>query len=106
MSEEQIKEYLLKGGSLFTVVKLDSIRDGGTKVVKTNRSGTLSTGSLDFFIDNLDWTIHNSYPTSDDNLIKDELLKKYIIHVMNVFIEKQKRHIEIYEEWVFKIEKI
>lgn len=34
MTEEQMKEYVVNGGKLFTITLIDTIRYGGTKILK------------------------------------------------------------------------
>lgn len=37
MTEEQMKKYVVNGGKLFTITLIDTIRDGGTKIIKTTK---------------------------------------------------------------------
>lgn len=37
MDEDRINEYVLNGGDIFRVVSIDTIRDGGTKIVHTTK---------------------------------------------------------------------
>ena len=38
--EEKIKEYVKNGGRLFTIESIDTIRDGGTKIIRCTNSDT------------------------------------------------------------------
>lgn len=78
--EEKIKQYVLNGGKLFTVTLIDTIRDGGTKLIKTNKE-------IEFYVHMINNTIHSSYPPTDDNKIQDDLLIEYLLDRIHKYIE-------------------
>jgi hypothetical protein len=72
--DEIVKEHLSNGGKLITVTKVDSYRDGGTKVIQCG----YATKTY-YYIDKNNYTIHTGYPTTEDNIVPDSNLKQYII---------------------------
>ncbi len=81
-TEEIIKKYVEHGGKLFTVITIDTIRDGGTKYISTREQ------NVNFYIDKHNKTLHNNYPTSNDNLIKDIELETYLIDRIETYIKR------------------
>jgi hypothetical protein len=80
MTEEQMKEYVVNGGKLFTIKTIDTIRDGGTKVLDT-------TGGK-FYINKDSKKFHSGYSPSDENLITDFLLIEYLIERIESYIKR------------------
>ena len=79
--EEKIKEYVKNGGRLFTIESIDTIRDGGTKIIKCTNSDT-------FYINKEKDEFHLQYPLDDDNKITDTLLKHYLLDRITVYVER------------------
>lgn len=80
MEESRIKQYIVNGGYLFTVKRIDSYRDGGTGVVETNYNN--------FYIHQKNNTIHSSYPPSAENILKDDLLIEYLLERIKIYIDR------------------
>jgi hypothetical protein len=80
MTEEQTKEYVVNGGKLFIIKSIDTIRDGGTKVLDT-------TGGK-FYIHKDSRKFHSGYVLSDENLITDFLLIEYLIERTEKYINR------------------
>jgi len=80
MTEEQMKEYVVNDGKLFTIKTIDTIRDGGTKVLDT-------TGGK-FYIHKDSKKFHSGYSPSDENLITDFLLIEYLIERIESYIKR------------------
>ncbi len=72
--EEYLKEYVLKGNNLFSIDKVGTIRDGGTLML-------ISRGlkKSPFYIHKDNWTLHNEYPTTEENLVTDKATQVYIM---------------------------
>jgi hypothetical protein len=72
--EQIIKEYVINGGYLFSIDKIDRIRDGGTIIL-------ISRGSKQtpFYIHKDNFTLHRGYPTTDTNLITDKSTQVYVL---------------------------
>ncbi len=81
MEEELIKKYVIKGGKFFSVTFIDTIRDGGTKIIKCSNE-------IYYYINKYSNKFHFAYPTSDKNLINDNLLINYIIDRMTTYIKR------------------
>jgi len=95
--EEYIKEYLKNGGELFLIDSVSVFRDGGTIVL--HKYGIL--GKPPIYINKDFWTIHNGYPTTDENLITDKAEQVYILDRLERYkkdcqynLEQAKRVIE------------
>jgi hypothetical protein len=98
MTDKRIKEYLEKGGRLFQVTKMDSYRDGGTKVIETTYGGDKK-----FFIHMDNNTIHTYYPCTDESLLQDELLKEYIIERINTYVMRFNEQSHRQSRWLLDI---
>jgi hypothetical protein len=72
--EQWIKEYVIKGNLLFSISDISTIRDGGT-IMLYNKG----TKQHPFYIHKDNWTLHNGYPTTDDNLVTDKSTQVYIL---------------------------
>lgn len=77
--EEKIKEYVIKGGRLFTICEIETIRDGGTKIIRC-------TNGDSFYIHKTTDKFHLGYPTTNENLITDELLITYLLERIRVYL--------------------
>ena len=73
--EDLIKEYVKNGGTLWNIDSISTIRDGGTKMIILPPMLRMNP----FYIHKDNWTIHTKYPVSDDNLLKDEPTRAYIL---------------------------
>jgi len=81
MTEDKIVEYTMNRGKLFTITLIDIIRDGGTILIKTTKDNIyLNRDYKDF---------HTDYPLTPENLITDPLTINYIIHLMNVYLQRE-----------------
>ena len=58
------------------IESLSTIR-GGTKVIHLRKEPHYKYAS--FYIHKDNWTIHTEYPVSDDNILKDEQTRVYIL---------------------------
>ena len=78
---------LKKAEWLFTITFMDRTRDGGTTLIKTTKDDIyLHMNRKDF---------HSSYPPNEENRIKDPLMINYIIHLMDVYIQREEDQIDI-----------
>jgi hypothetical protein len=97
ITDEEIKNYLSSGGKLPpTITKIDSYLDGGTKVISCNY--------INYYIHMDNWTIHSEYPTTDENLVTDEFLKRYLIQEMKNYTQRLYENVTRIEDWVYNIE--
>ena len=86
MTEEQMKEYLVNGGKLFTVTSIDTIRDGGTKIIETTKE--------DYYINQYSKRFNYDYPPSKKNSITDFLLIEYLIDRIKTYIKRSEEDVE------------
>lgn len=82
----QIMEYLQSNKKPFDVKNVDTIRDGGTKVIET-------TGE-DFYVEKNHQKLYSSYPLSEDNKIEDSSTIYYLCHKLERHIEKLELEIQ------------
>jgi hypothetical protein len=80
--EEQTKNYINEGKSLFTVVSISLLRDGGTNEINTNRGIT-------FYINKDSKKIHTNYPTSKDNLLSSFSTKVYLLDRIDSYLTRK-----------------
>ena len=73
--EELIKQYVINGGMLWSIDDISTIRDGGTIVLIRLPQSKL----IPIYIHKDNWTLHSEYPTTDENIIVDELEKNIYI---------------------------
>lgn len=73
--EQYIKEYVDKGGPLWSIYNISIIRDGGTIMLIRPPQSKLNP----IYIHKDYWTIHSGYPTTNENLIDDKLEQVYIL---------------------------
>lgn len=72
--QQFIKEYVIKGNMLFSIDDISLMRDGGTLML-FNRG----MKQKPFYIHKDYWTLHNGYPTTDDNKVIDKPTQIYIL---------------------------
>lgn len=83
----KVKQYLLHGGSLFSITLIDTIRDGGTKIIKTSKN-------VDYYVEKRNSTIHSEYPPTKENEVNDDNLTEYILDRVQAYIEKNEQQLE------------
>lgn len=93
-NEDQIKQYVLNGGKIFSVKSIDTIRDGGTKIIKTTNE--------DYYINKNNETFHFGYPT-EENIITNPLLEVFLIDRIEKYIQECKDDIEQNEKFLLEI---
>jgi len=72
-NEEYIKEYVKNGGALWSFNNIGIIRDGGTvMLVKQDKSNP-------FYLHKDYFTLHDAYPTTNDNLVTDKATEAYVL---------------------------
>jgi hypothetical protein len=84
--EELIKQYVINGGKLFTITFIDTLRDGGTKFIKTTKNY--------YYVNKDTKKFHSAYPTIEENLITDHLLEAYLIERIETYIQRCEKDIE------------
>lgn len=72
-NEEYIKEYVKNSGELWSFDNISVIRDGGTIIL--NRRGK----STHFYLHKDHRTLHDGYPTSNENLVTDKPTHAYVL---------------------------
>lgn len=77
-----VTKYLEDGNNLFTVVSMDSIRDGGTICINTNSPTTK------FYVNSKTKKLHYSYPTNDVNLVTDRTTILYLLHRIETYLNR------------------
>ena len=95
-NQEQIKQYVVNGGVIFYIKLIDTIRDGGTKVINCNNGNT-------FYIDKYDKKFHTAYPTSEDNLVTDPFLNTYLLDRIESYVKKLKEEFKRNELLFFEL---
>ena len=83
MNEDRIKEYVLNGGNIFKVIFIDTIRDGGTKIIHTTKGH--------YYVGKDNHKFFYTYPKSDEkntfmDIITDTLLIEYLIYRIEKYI--------------------
>lgn len=86
MTEERMKEYLVNGGELFRITLIDTIRDGGTKVIKTTKD--------DYYIDKNSENFYSGYELTEKKLITDLLLIQYLTERIETYIKRCEADLE------------
>lgn len=80
MTDDEIREYLGKGGCLFSVRKINFFRDGGSVIVE------LSNNNI-YYITNDYKYVCKTYPPKEENQINgDTLFIKYLKHRIESFV--------------------
>lgn len=85
--EDKIKEYVINGGRLFTIKLIDTIRDGGTKIITCTNGDT-------FYIDKNSTSFHRDYPLCNKNMITDLLLKTYLLERIETYVKRCEEDVE------------
>lgn len=80
--EQYIKEYVIKNNVLFSIDEISRMRDGGT-IMLFNRG----MNQKPFYIHKDYWTLHDGYPTSDDNIVTDKPTQVYIMDRLEKYKE-------------------
>lgn len=80
--EQYIKEYVIKNNILFSIEDISMMRDGGT-IMLFNRG----MRQKPFYIHKDNWTLHNDYPTTDDNKVTDIPTQVYIMDRLEKYKE-------------------
>jgi hypothetical protein len=73
--EEYIKEYVKNGGNLWSFDNISIIRDGGTIILIRPPQSKLNP----FYLHKDYFTLHDGYPTTDDNLVRDKPTQIYVL---------------------------
>lgn len=82
-------EYVINNKRPFHLHNVDVIRDGGTLVLESY------TGDRQkYFLDKDDYTIHTSYPTSDNNIVIDESTIYWVIKSYYDYILRSEEEVE------------
>ena len=91
MTDNEIREYLDKGGNLFSVRKIDFYRDGGSVLVE------LSNKNI-YYITNDYKYVCKTYPPKEENQINgDTLLIKYLKHRIESFVSTMEDNLSRYK---------
>jgi hypothetical protein len=96
MQEELIKEYMINGGQSWSLITIDTYRDGGTKVLQTS----VPKNALKYYINHKTCTLHYAYPPDESNIIIDKSIIAYIMYR----IDKYKEGIEYKMKEVLSIQ--
>lgn len=80
--EQYYKEYLTKGGLLFTISKISALLDGGTIVLYD-----MFSKRIPFYIHKDNWTLHSGRPTTDDNIVTDKATQMYVVRELERYRE-------------------
>lgn len=79
-TSENIKQYIKEcNGRLFSFNKVSVIRDGGTTILITGNK------HITFYIHKDNKTLHNGYPTTDENMVTDTPTKTYVLHQIQLY---------------------
>jgi len=83
------RKYITSNNRFFNLNNVDIIRDGGTLVLESYTGDRLK-----YYLDKDNYTIHTSYPTSDNNIITDEstiywVIKSYYDYILKLENEVQ-----------------
>ena len=92
MNKERTIEYFQKGNRFFIVLSIDTIRDGGSKVIKTSKGN--------YYIDIKKENFYSNYPLIKKNMITDPLVIEYIIERMDSYIKKEEENIKRNKEMI------
>ena len=77
-------EYLKdSGGELFNIESIETIRDGGTKLIKIDHHALKRA----YYIHKDNYTLHNAYPVSNENIIRNKPLNAYLMDRINRYVE-------------------
>jgi hypothetical protein len=92
------RKYITNSNRFFNLNNVDMIRDGGTLVLESYTGDRLK-----YFLDKVNYTIHTSYPTSDDNIVTDEPTIYWIIKSYYDYILKLENEVQINKNRLDKI---
>lgn len=98
VTEEEIREYIINGGEPITVHNIDTLRDGGTVVIECGYPTKFK-----YYLHQDDYTIHTGYPTTQDNKLTDDFLKRYLIHRMKTYRDRKYDDVLRIENYIDKI---
>lgn len=96
--EKKIKQYVKNGDELFMITNIDTIRDGGTIAITTSKNKKI-------YIHKDNWTLHNDYPTTQENIIRDETTQVYILDRIERYIDWCKHRLDLANTIIDKIGK-
>ena len=94
--DASIKQYLKQGKDLFTVKYIDTIRDGGTRLISASNGDS-------YYVHMIDDTIHTAYPPKPDNQIKDKIFIDVLLNRIETYIETSEKRIETNIEMLNRI---
>jgi hypothetical protein len=88
--EKLIKKYVVENqGELYRITTIQVIRDGGTRVIETNKK------DIEYYIHKKNGTIHKSYPRTDTtDLVTNENELEYLREQIEVYIDRCKWDIQ------------
>lgn len=95
--ESLIKEYVLNGNQLFMINGIHMIRDGGTIGITTAKS------DISFYIHKDNHTLHDQYPTTDENLVTDESKQVYVLDRIEGFKKRREKELEQIDNVIEKL---
>lgn len=98
MTGEQMKEYVVNGGELFTITLIDTIRDGGTKLIRTTKD--------DYYIHRDSKKFYSSYNQNEENLITDFLLIEYLVEQVEAYIKRCEEGVKRNKDLLIEIQNI
>lgn len=98
--DEYIKEYFKNGGKTHRIESIDSLRDGGTITVTTDKDV--------FYMDKESNTIHSGYPTDESNKISDSGFFYYMCEVIDSYVQRQhhkwQKSLKVLEQFRYEAE--
>ncbi len=77
-----MENYIKKAGKLFNIITVDTIRDGGTKILKT------TVNEIVYYVHKDDKTLHTEYPPTEDNKVIDNSELNYIKDRLQTYTER------------------
>jgi hypothetical protein len=84
------RKYIISNDRFFNLNKVDVILDGGTLVLESYTGDRLK-----YYLDKVNYTIHTSYPTSDNNIVTDESIIYWIIKSYYDYILKLENEVQL-----------
>lgn len=87
-------QYMEYGGQIFTITKIGKIKGGDI---------TIDTTKFRYFVNKDTKKLHYSYPMTEDNLIKDELLISYIFKRFDDHLVKTQEYVKLNSELLLTI---
>ena len=92
------RKYIISNDRFFNLNKVDVILDGGTLVLESYTGDRLK-----YYLDKVNYTIHTSYPTSDNNIVTDESIIYWIIKSYYDYILKLENEVQLNKNRLDKI---